>query len=87
MGWDTDIFINHNLKFNNAQDLVDSFKQKMNTDIFIEVYSDNEFEELPAPHTFKGWTTKYEKGLSLNKELLSNGFLPFKNNNTHNETL
>lgn len=57
MGWDADIFIDHNMKFSNAAELISAFESKTGKKVFVEVSSMDEGKNVRCPVDFDGWTT------------------------------
>lgn len=75
--FDVGVFIDHDFEFNTADELVEKFKKKLNTDVFVEVYDYDPENRNTAPLNYKGWATERLFSQTLNEELEENGDMDF----------
>ena len=75
MGWDPSLFIDHNLEFNNASELIEEFGSRVNRTVFVEIFSDTKEHEDPAPENFKGWRTYHWDDETLEDVYKANGLI------------
>jgi len=56
MTWSTTIFIDHNLQFNTAEELINAFKMRTGRPVFENIYSDNNASEFRCSENYKDWS-------------------------------
>jgi len=57
MSWSTAIFIDHNLQFNTAYELINAFEVRTGKPVFEEIFSENKTSEVRCSDTYNGWST------------------------------
>ena len=75
MGWDPSIFIDHDMEFNSASELIEEFGKRIKRDVFVEIFSDTKEHEVRAPENFKGWVTYHWDDETLENQYQDNGLI------------
>ena len=85
MPWSTAIFIDHNLQFNTADELINAFEVRTGKPVFEEIFSDNKASEVRCSDTYKGWSTFRWDYETLEGNFKEQGLIQFFDKSTEDD--
>lgn len=85
MSWDADIFIEHNMKFSNAAELISAFENRTGKKVFVEVFNDDKSKEIKCPVDYNGWLTYHWDFETLEGNFQEQGLIEFYDKSTKEE--